>query len=229
MKKLLIPVALMSALIITSCKKDSSSSGGGVVSYRLQPSSFSATLLGATKGNTISGASSVTWTSGSMIISEIDFEAEKENLEIEYESKQVVNVNLFDLSPVLGNISIPDGTYDEVELKLDIKKTDSGVAPLVLKGDYTDANGVKTPIEFSFNENFEIEVEAENVVITSADYIGMINLQLSKFLTNVTVSDLSQITKLNGKILISSTSNSALFFKIKNNLNFVADCDFDKK
>jgi len=229
MKKLLIPVALMSALIITSCKKDSSSSGGGEVSYRLQPTSYSATLMGATKGNTISGASSVTWTSGSMIISEIDFEAKKEKLEIEYELKQIVSVNLFDLSPVLGNISIPDGTYDEVELKLDIKKSDSGVAPLVLKGEYIDANGVKTPIEYSFNENIEIEVEAENVIITSADYIGMINLQLSKFLTNVSISDLAQVTKINGKILISSTSNSALYFKIKNNLNFVADCDFDKK
>ena len=225
-KKLLVPALMMFAIAVTSCNKDQGE--GGKVSYRIKPVNSSATLIGAAKdGNTISGASTVSFTSGSMIISEIDFEAENKNVEIEYESKQVVTVDLFNLSPILGSISIPDGTYEEVELKLDLRKTTTGAVPLFLKGEYTDASGAKSPVEFSFNDNVEIEVEAENVVINSVDYIGMINLQLSKFLTNVTVSDLSQVTKLNGKIVISSTSNTALYNKIKSNLNSVADCDFE--
>lgn len=47
-------------------------------------------------------------------ITEIDFEAENNNAEIEYELKDLYNINLFNLSPVLGKITIPDGTYDEV-------------------------------------------------------------------------------------------------------------------
>lgn len=225
MKKLFIPVVFMSALIATSCKKENNTSG--VVSYHLKPMNYTAALMGASKGsNTISSANSLTWTAGNMIISEIDFEAKKEKLKIEYESKKIVNVNLFDVSPALGDVSIPDGTYEEVELKLKVKKTESGVAPLMLSGVYTDASGVNTPVEFSFNEEIEVKVEAENVVITSKDYTGMINLQLSKFLTNVSTSDLSQAIKTNGKIIISSTSNSVLYGKIKSNLDFVADCDF---
>lgn len=227
-KKLLLPILVLTVLSVISCKKEGSD--GGKVSYRINPVNYSATLVGTSKeGNTISGSSSITFTSGSMIISEIDFEAENDNAEIEYELKQVVTVDLFNLSPVLGSITIPDGTYKEVELKLDLRKTTTGAVPLLLKGEYTDVNGIKTPIEFSFNENVEIEVEAENVVVSSADYIGMINLQLNKFLNNITITDLSKVTKTDGKIVISSTSNTALYNKIKSNLNFVGDCDFKGK
>lgn len=227
MKKLFIPVVYMIVLIATSCKKENNTSG--VVSYQLKPMNYTAALVGTAKGGTaISSVNSITWTAGNIIISEIDFEAKKENLKIEYESKKIVNVNLLNLSSTLGDVSIPYGTYEEVELKLDVKKTESGIAPLILTGEYTDGTGVKIPVEFSFNEEIEIKVEAENVIITSADYTGMINLQLNKILANVTTSDLSEASKTNGKIIISNTSNSLLYGKIKSNLDFVADCNFNK-
>ena len=137
------------------------------------------------------------------------------------------NVDLFNLSPVLGSVTIPDGTYNEVELELELKRTLTGAAPLVLIGDYYDVNGMKTPIEFHFNENFEIEVEAENVVVSSQNYIGMINVQLNKLLTNVSVSDLSKVVITNGKIIVDGTSNTFLYNKMKTNFNFIGDCDFD--
>jgi hypothetical protein len=212
---------------MASCKK--SEVGGGKLSYRIKTLNHTATISrGLNNQNLISEGNTITWTSGSLNISKIDFEAKKENAEIEYELKQLTTVDLLNLSPVLGSISIPDGDYKEVELKLELKKTTTGAVPLMLKGQYTDSNGVNTPIEFSFNENVEIKVEAKNVVISSTNYIAMINLQMNRFTTNVAVSDLSQATRTEGRIVISSTSNANLYNKVKSNFNFVADCDFEK-
>ena len=223
-------VVLGAALFLSSCEKDDSS-GSGKLSYRVKPANFTASI-----GSTISGSglptginsnSSITWTSGSLYISEIDFEAESKNNEIEYEFKQGVSVDLFNLSPLLGSITIPDGTYDEVELKLELKKSTTNI-PLTLKGTYTDGGGAKIPVEFYLNEDFEVEVEAEDLVVAgNKDYLGLINVQLNKFMANVLSADLSNATKTNGVIVISSTSNMNLYAKLKANLNAFADCDFD--
>ena len=224
-----IPV-LAAVLSITSCEKDGSS-GSGKLSYRVKPANFTASIgSGATGSGLTVGIntnSSITWTSGSLFISEIDFEAESKNKKIEYEFKQGVNVDLFNLSPLLGSITIPDGTYDEVELKLELKKSTTTI-PLTLKGTYTDGIGAKIPLEFYFNEDFEVEVEAEDLVVSgNKDYLGLINVQLNKFMTNVLSADLSSATKTGGVIVISSTSNMNLYAKFKANLNAFADCDFD--
>lgn len=226
-KHLLNAILIITVLGMASCKK--SEVGGGKLSYRIKTLNHTATISrGLNNQNLISEGNTITWTSGSLNISKIDFEAKKENAEIEYELKQLTTVDLLNLSPVLGSISIPDGDYKEVELKLELKKTTTGAVPLMLKGQYTDSNGVNTPIEFSFNENVEIKVEAKNVVISSTNYIAMINLQMNRFTTNVAVSDLSQATRTEGRIVISSTSNANLYNKVKSNFNFVADCDFEK-
>ncbi len=142
--------------------------------------------------------------------------------------KNAVNVNLFNLSPILGNVTIPPGTYNEVELKLELKKSTTSTIPLTLKGMYTNGSAINIPVEFYFNEDFEIEVEAENLVVSGTnDYLGLINMQLNKFLTNVSSSDLDGATKTNGTIIISSTSNLNLYNKLKSNLNAFGDCDFE--
>ncbi len=221
---------LGSILILSSCEKDDAS-GSGKLSYKVKPANFTGSI--GTSGSAsglivgINSNSSLTWTSGSLFISEIDFEAKSKNNSIEYELKQPVTVDLFNLSPVLGSITIPDGTYDEVELKLELKKSTSNT-PLTLKGTYTDANAAKIPVEFYFNEDFEVEVEAEDLVVKGTNnYLGLINVQLNRFMTNVISTDLSSATKTGGVIVISSTSNMNLYAKLKANLNAFADCDFD--
>lgn len=225
------PAILVAGLFLTSCTKDNSI-GNGKLSYKVKPANFTASV-----GPTVSGSglvvginsnSSITWTSGSINVSEIDFEAESKNAEIEYELKQAFNIDLFNLSPVLGSISLPDATYEEVELKLVLRKSATSNVPLILKGVYTDGTGNKVPVEFYFNEDFEAEVEAENIVVSgSNDYIGLINVQLNKFLTNVVSADLGGAVKTNGVIVISATSNMDLYAKLKANLNVFADCDFE--
>ena len=83
-------------------------------------------------------------------------------------------------------------------------------------------------MEFYFNDEFEIEVEAEDLVVSGTnDYLGLINVQLNKFLTNVSSADLDQAVKTNGTIIITSSSNINLYNKLKSNLNAFGDCDFE--
>lgn len=223
-------ILLGSALILSSCQKEDST--GGKISYQVKPANFTASV-GSTVSTSgllvnVNSNSSLTWTSGNLNITEIDFEAENNNAEIEYELKDLYNINLFTLSPVLGNITIPDGTYDEVELKLKLKKSITSDLPLTLKGSYTNSVGTKMPVEFYFNEEFEMEVEAEDLVVSgTTDYLALINVQLNKFLTNVTSADLNDAVKTNGTIVISATSNANLYNKLKANMNVFGDCDFE--
>lgn len=222
---------LVAGMILSSCTKENST-GDGKLSYKVKPANFTASVGPTVAGSglivAVNSNSSLTWTSGNLNISEIDFEAESKSAEIEYELKQAFNVDLFNLSPVLGSITLPDATYEEVELKLVLKKSATSNIPLTLKGSYTDGSGTKIPVEFYFNEDFEVEVEAENIIVSGTnDYLGLINVQLNKFLTNVISADLSGAAKTNGVIVISSTSNMELYAKLKANLNAFADCDFE--
>jgi hypothetical protein len=218
------------ALLLSSCAKEDSP--GAEISYQVKPLNMTASV-GSTVSEsglvvTVNSNSSLTWTTGNLNVAEIDFEAENNNVEIEYELKDHFNINLHDLSPVLGNIHIPDGTYDEVELKLALTKSLTTDIPLTLKGSYTTSTGSKIPVEFYFNQDFEVEVEAEDLVVSSTtDYLALINVQLNKLLTNVSAADLNEATKTNGTIVISATSNVNLYEKFRANLNLFGDCDFE--
>lgn len=229
--KLGLAFLLGATVILSSCSKDDAI-GNGNINYQVKPTGFTGTIASTGINSGLTGliglSNTLTFTSGSVNVSEIDFEAESNTVEIEYELKRFININLLSLSPILGSINIPEGTYDEVELKLVLKKSTDNTIPLTLRGTYRDANGLSTPVEFFFNDEYEIEVEAEDVVISSnADYIGLINLQLNKLLVNIGSNDLSGATKTNGVIVISSSSNTSLYNKFKSNLNAFGDCDFD--
>ena len=218
-------------VILTSCSKDEAI-GSGELQYQVKPAGFTGTIAstGTSSGliGVVGSSNTLSFTSGSVNVSEIDFEAESETIEIEYELKKSLTIDLFNLSPILGSVNIPEGTYEEVELKLVLKKSTDNTIPLTLKGTYKDANGLSTPVEFYFNDEFEIEIEAENVLVQSnTDYIGLINLQLNKLLVNIGSNDISAATKTNGVIVISSSSNLNLYNKFKSNLNAFGDCDFD--
>ena len=224
-------IILGAVFTLSACTKDDSS-GNGKLSYRVNPSNFTSSIGVIASGSGLpvitNSNSSITWTSAGLNITEIDFEAESNNTPIEYELKQAIKVDLLNLSPVLGSITLPVGTYDEVELKILLRKSTTSEIPLTIKGSYTDPNGVKVPLAFYLNEDIDIEVEAEDIVIDGkTDYTGMINVQLNKFLTNVVSADLSGATRTNGIIVISATSNVDLYTKLKANLNVFADCDFE--
>jgi len=217
-----------SAILFSACTKEEDTANK--VTYQAKPANFSSSVGASVSGSGLAvdaGAnSSITWTEGTLNIQEIDFEAKKDGSTIEYEYKQLVNVNLKNAGSSLGSVTIPDGTYNEVELKLELKKSSTSAIPVVLKGTYEDLSGASIPVEFQFNEDVEVKVEAEDLVVEANSHIAYINMQLNKLLSNISISDMTMASKTNGTIVISSTSNTALYNKLKASLDTFASCDF---
>ena len=112
----------------------------------------------------------------------LKFEAKKAGSEIEFESPVQQTVDLFNNNTILGSIPIPEGTYNEVEFKLQLSPTNTNPA-LNLKGQITNGTN-KINIVFQANEAIEIKGEKNNVTITKA--------MLHKAITALRVENLSR-------------------------------------
>ncbi len=228
---------LFALLGLNSCKKDI----GGAVTQESQIAFSVKADLSATNnsGNALSsigtvagsgsGASSsattpaVNWTEGSANVSKFEFEAKKGNVKKEIEVKGLNNINLFAIDPSVVKSVIDTGTYREIELKLVLAKTTSTAIPLSLKGTFTATDGTTTPLEINVNDDLTVKVELDNVKIdASTDLKATFVLGLNKVLQGLSIADLSTATKTSGKVIISSTSNTALLNKVKINLQNIA-------
>jgi len=209
---------------LNACKKD-------IASSALQDSQIAFSVkadLSATNtsGNTLATTAtvpSVSWTEGLANVSKFEFEAKKGNVKKEIEVKGLTNINLFAIDPAVVKSVIDTGTYREIELKLVLSKSSTSAIPLTLKGTFTAADGLLTPVEIQVNDDLIVKVELDNVKIdASTDLKATFVLGLNKILQGISLSDLSTATKTSGRILISSASNAVLFNKVKLNLQSIA-------
>lgn len=199
-------------LSLAGCKKDNKD---GSVRYQLKSTNPSSSLARTATGSSASARlnGTLTWTSGFANATRIKFEAETNNREIEYKSTAKQRLDLFSAISSLGSITIPPGTYKEVEFKIEIAPAGNEPA-LELKGTY---NG--TPVTLRVDNAFEFKAEKEGVTITDNNgYTAITTLNLALLTQGITDADLSNATKTNGAIVISATSNTNLFAKIVNSL-----------
>jgi len=169
--------ALLSAgMLFTACKKNSNGSAGtpaksasvqmgfGVTTDNPTASLSATPFNGAATSLAATSSASIVWTSGSANVSAFKLEAQKRSLSIEITSKQLLNVDLFAPLPTFVTSNIDTGTFTSVELRVELSKSSANL-PLQLKGTYTTSTGTVVPIEFDFNDDAEIKVEAQNIDI----------------------------------------------------------------
>ncbi len=218
--KSILPFAVfISVLIFVSCKK--SSTGTSSFKYKLATTNRSNVV-----GKTESG--NVTWTSGYASANQVKFEAKNSsNVEVEYKSSTAQHIDLFSsLASVLGTITLPAGTYTEIEFKAELAPSGSDAA-FELNGTFT-SGAVTTPVVFTVNSAIEIKTERNNVVITDgASYSAIANLNMAMLTQGITEAMLNSATRTSGKILISSSSNSGLYAIMLANLDNCDEVEFD--
>jgi hypothetical protein len=167
-----------------------------------------------------SGSASITWTSGIANVSGFKLEAKKKGVEIEITSRNLTSIDLFAATPATISTAIDTGTYSEIELRVLFTKSATATLPLTLKGNYTSTTGTVTPIEFDFNDDATIKIEAENITVDgSTDVAALAKLDVSKLVTGFAASVLDNATRTNGTIIISSTVNANIYNFIKANIN----------
>ena len=204
-------------LFLASCKKENSDPPG--ISYQLQTSNRSSVVGRVASGN-------IVWVSGYGNASEVKFEGKGPSGEIEYKTTVQQRIDLFSGISTLGNVTLPPGSYQEVEFEVKLNPTTTEPA-LLLNGTYT-STGPAIPIVFRIATPLEIETELNNVnVVANNGYNALTTLNLSLLTRGITQTMLDNAVKTNGTILINSLSNVDLYNIILNNLKECDDIDFE--
>jgi hypothetical protein len=227
---------LLAITFLASCKK-SSSTGTGKVALQLnavnsglvKTTSVSDLKTLSTPTTTNSFPTGITWKSGYVYVSEIDFKAIKDNVAIKFKSEGSRKVDIFNVNASAGDFTIPSGVYSKIKLELEIGAPQGVKDP----GVYLSGTYGTTPIVFAFDESgnqFEVEVEGRNFTFDNTkDYSSLINLHLNLLLDGVSNADLDAATKTNGTIVLNSTTNTSIYNKAKQNLQNLSDSDFNSK
>lgn len=172
-------LVMLACVIFVSCKKQNS--GSGKVTYSLHAANTGAVTIASNKMRSLDAVSTpasptnVTWNSGYVYISNVEFKATKDTTHIKYESEALKKIDLFSSSVSLFNdVILPSGVFDNIKLEVTIGNTSSLKEPgIYLKGMYGT-----TPIVFAYDENqdgFEFEVEGHNYTFDhTKDYSGLI-------------------------------------------------------
>lgn len=206
------------ALIFVSCKKEATGPAG--VKFQLKATN---TVTGVEAKTT---AGTISWTAGTATPTSVKFEAKKGTTEVEFTSTAGQQVNLFAVAQSsFGNLSLPDGMYNEIELKINVNGTTAAPA-LELNGVYNNGT-VDVPVAFRVTTPLLIKAEKNNVNITSGSFTAVTELNLSLYTTGITQTMLNNATKTNGTIIISSVSNAGLYNMIVANIDRFHHAEFN--
>ncbi|GAC1312479.1 MAG: hypothetical protein NVSMB24_34030 [Mucilaginibacter sp.] len=223
-------------LSIVSCAKKNAVAPKKKLSYQFKVTGASSALVAGTQSSTLTTMAStggnITWQSGYVNVESISFEGKnQENNQghDDFIEPAVYKLDLFGPNQLIGKVDIAVGTYHNVDIKIELKQTPTGAA-LFLKGLYASAKG-NIPVELSLNEgndDMEIKALAKDLTVGAKDsYIAYINLHLDKLIAGVKSADLDGATLTGGTMVISSTSNVAIYTKIKATLGNCSDGDYN--
>lgn len=217
MKKILLMAPVVLAFVACNKNRDASGfdyqvkSGNASTLISASPQSGSGTLARP------QGTGTLAWTSGYALVKELEFEAEKDSMKVEFETDLNQKIDLFSPLSSLGVVEVPAGFYEEIEFQIEVGPG-SGENALQLDGTYS-SSGLSTPVSFRLNVPLEIESEKENILVAgAANYTALTTLDLSLIATGATDAMFANATFTNGVIVISATSNTELFQIFYNNL-----------
>ena len=212
----LLMTGIVAVLLLSNCSKSSPDNVSPAPAATMQ---FQLTTSNPAVVVNVVASGTITWTSGSAYATETKLEAKKSGSQFEFKSSTAQTVNLFgSVLTSLGNISIPAGTYTEVEYKLTLNQN-GAVPALELKGQYTNSIGAVTPVIFNINSLFLIKAEQSNVVVNAGTTISALTTLDLAFVSNgITQAMMNSATVSSGKITISASSNANIYNIMVNNL-----------
>ena len=207
--KLVLALSSIALLSLFSCTKDPVTTG---LTFQVRNTAAVAPIDGSMTG------AAVQWTAGFANTAEIKFKAKNNNVKIEYKSEAQQRVNLFSTISTLGVVTVPAGTYEELEFEMDVKPVATEAA-LQLTGTYTNV-GIVTALVFKLNTSLGIESKKSNITIAEGSSLkALTTLNFSLITAGVTASMFNNATVTNNTIEISATVNSNIYEIMLNNLS----------
>ncbi|WP_423148772.1 hypothetical protein [Rubrolithibacter danxiaensis] len=165
--------------------------------------------------NSVSAKRELRFETFTLNLNTIEFSARKDEKDFAAVAENSSYLDLAQSSSFFSSISLAEGFYRGVHVKLEIKRSES--APSVfLKGTYSDEKGNSTPLEIYVNEPIDIDLPAEDLLVFgNRNYKGEINVDLDKLLSSIAIYDIAIAQKTNGVVMINSSSNINLYNKVK--------------
>lgn len=175
----------------------------------------------------------LSFNSGYIRLSELEFEAEKDDdlyeIEFEIEIDTKIDFATGTTNPDISFIEIPAGTYDEIEVEIELYDEDNSPA-IVLYGTYLDAEGVSHDVrfEYSSDETFEVEKEGSITFSENESALAQITFDPTVWFAEVQDAHLSNATKNNeGVIVISESYNEDIYDMVEEGLELASEIEFD--
>ena len=215
----LLASSVLSILMMTSCTKDEEPTTGFEMRIDIDKSVANYRSSG-----------DLQFTDGFITIREVVFDGDLVGgNSVSITHSKVVT---FDFATGLGDpadqvIEIPAGEYRDIYLGIELQ--DVNVDPtLVLEGTYEKEDGNVYPIRFEFNSGEVFEAEATSAVINpGTTAISKITFDPHAWFANVSFESLeNSIVDANGVIVISESSNSAIFDVVADGLDMSTDAVF---
>ncbi|OJW80223.1 MAG: hypothetical protein BGO69_13440 [Bacteroidetes bacterium 46-16] len=206
---------MAAGILMASCKKNDTNTNNSQpqLSYQLTATNTSTGLAQKSTAN-----ANIQWTSGYAYPRTIKFEAKQDGVKAEFTSTTDEQIDLMSsIAATFGNFTIPAGTYDEIELRIDLDKK---AADPAMELDGVLATDLSTiPVKLEVDDFIELKTESQNVTITNNDsYIAITTIDLSGVTSGITETMLLNAQLTNGTIVISSHSNATLYHMILDNL-----------
>ncbi|MEE4214700.1 MAG: hypothetical protein V2I34_06510 [Bacteroidales bacterium] len=223
----LLIAALASIFILGGCEKDKTEGPSlGVEFEAVKIGTFLSDQSKALNGELVIN-------SGTILFESVEFEAESENelveIEFELEGDVLFDFETVETTPDISSIAVPAGTYEEIEIELEIK--DGGDTPsIVMEGVYTDQESTEHPFRFEYNADQTFEVEMEGSIVFEADvsFIALVTIDPASWFSEVTDNDMTSATKNEDNlIVISSTSNVSIYNTVSAGLELASEVEFE--
>jgi hypothetical protein len=201
---IVLPLFLLS---FVSCGEKPEFEGNGTVAFQFDLNT-SAGVVNKTNSGTLS------FDSGFITIREIVFDGDRQgasSVSITHEQISTIDFATGLVSPPI-EVEIPAGEYKSVNLGIEIQDENAGPA-IVIEGEYTRTDGSISPIRFEFNSGEVFEAEAESAAIPSnIPAVAKITFDPVAWFNGVSAQKLDNANvDANGVIVISETSNAAIF------------------
>ena len=224
--KALSQLLLMGIVLFTiACSNDNDDSPSIDINFKTNTNSSA-----LPKASLQSAANSLSFTSGTITLTQIQFEVENdEGDSVEVNIEQIVNVDFATgaTSPNLNGLELPVGTF--VESRVELELLDNTSTPsVVIEGTFVDSNNQSHPIRFEFNSGETFEVEREGMVIfdSGTNVIAEVTFDPIVWFAGVTTNMLEQATKNNnGVIVVSETSNANIFDIVADGLDLATEIE----
>lgn len=222
-----------SLAFLTSCSDDDSvGSGNATLTITASIANSSSSRQATSKVSSSRMNQNLNFNSGYVWVSEIVFDGNLQggnSISRTVERFSKIDFATGEATPSLDDVTIPAGTYNFVNLGVELRDEDSQPS-IIMEGTYTHSDSSIIPIRFEFNsgEVFEAETSQQVDVMEDQTVLSRIVFDPQVWFSVVSINALDNANvNGDGVIVISESSNESIFDLVADRLDVSTESTFE--